>query len=83
MNTIVMTGGTSGLGEVAARRFIETPNTRLLLGARRRGPLGRGNAPARPDAPGRRAILRFGGRQGTRARSNQFPRAKCRPAISK
>src|ERR1700737_607276 len=31
MNTIVMTGGTSGLGEVAARRFIETPNTRLLL----------------------------------------------------
>ena len=40
MNTIVMTGGTSGLGEVAARRFIETPNTRLLLGARRRGPLG-------------------------------------------
>jgi NADP-dependent 3-hydroxy acid dehydrogenase YdfG len=40
MNTIVMTGGTSGLEEVAARRFIETPNTRLLLGARRRGPLG-------------------------------------------
>jgi short-subunit dehydrogenase involved in D-alanine esterification of teichoic acids len=34
MNTIVMTGGTSGLGEVAARRFIQTPNTRLLLGAR-------------------------------------------------
>jgi hypothetical protein len=25
MNTIVMTGGTSGLGEVAARRFIQTP----------------------------------------------------------
>lgn len=40
MNTIVMTGGTSGLGEVAARRFIHTPNTRLLLGARRSGPLG-------------------------------------------
>ena len=40
MNTIVMTGGTSGLGEVAAKRFIQTPNTRLLLGARRRGPLG-------------------------------------------
>jgi NAD(P)-dependent dehydrogenase (short-subunit alcohol dehydrogenase family) len=40
MNTIVMTGGTSGLGEVAARRFIQTPNTRLLLGARRGGPLG-------------------------------------------
>lgn len=35
-----MTGGTSGLGEVAARRFIQTPNTRLLLGARRGGPLG-------------------------------------------
>ena len=35
MNTIVMTGGTSGLGEVAAKRFIQTPNTRLLLGARR------------------------------------------------
>jgi NAD(P)-dependent dehydrogenase (short-subunit alcohol dehydrogenase family) len=35
MNTIVMTGGTSGLGKVAAKRFIQTPNTRLLLGARR------------------------------------------------
>jgi NAD(P)-dependent dehydrogenase (short-subunit alcohol dehydrogenase family) len=40
INTIVMTGGTSGLGEVAARRFINTPNTRLLLGARRGGPPG-------------------------------------------
>jgi NAD(P)-dependent dehydrogenase (short-subunit alcohol dehydrogenase family) len=40
MNIIVMTGGTSGLGEVAARRFIQTPNTRLLLGARRGGPPG-------------------------------------------
>jgi len=40
MTTIVMTGGTSGLGEVAARRFIRTPNTRLLLGARRAGPPG-------------------------------------------
>ena len=40
MTTIVMTGGTSGLGEVAARRFIQTPNTRLLLGARRAGPPG-------------------------------------------
>ena len=40
MNTIVMTGGTSGLGEVAAKRFIQIPNTRLLLGARRGGPLG-------------------------------------------
>jgi hypothetical protein len=40
VNTIVMTGGTSGLGEVAARLFIHAPNTRLLLGARRSGPLG-------------------------------------------
>ena len=40
LSTIVMTGGTSGLGEVAARRFIQTPNTRLLLGARRGGLLG-------------------------------------------
>jgi NAD(P)-dependent dehydrogenase (short-subunit alcohol dehydrogenase family) len=40
MNTIVMTGGTSGLGEVAARRFFQAPNTRLLRGARRGGPLG-------------------------------------------
>jgi NAD(P)-dependent dehydrogenase (short-subunit alcohol dehydrogenase family) len=30
-----MTGGTSGLGEVAARRIAGTPGTRLLLGARR------------------------------------------------
>jgi hypothetical protein len=35
-----MTGGTSGLGKVAANRFIRTPNTRLLLGARRGGLLG-------------------------------------------
>lgn len=40
MTTIVMTGGTSGLGEAAARRFIRTPDTRLLLGARRAGPPG-------------------------------------------
>jgi hypothetical protein len=40
MNIIVMTGGTSGLGEVAAKRFIQIPNTRLLLGARGRGPPG-------------------------------------------
>lgn len=30
-----MTGGTSGLGEVAARQIARTPGTRLLLGARR------------------------------------------------
>ena len=40
MNIIVMTGGTSVLGEVAAKRFIQTPNTRLLLGAPGRGPPG-------------------------------------------
>jgi NAD(P)-dependent dehydrogenase (short-subunit alcohol dehydrogenase family) len=35
-----MTGGTSGLGEAAGRKLIQTPNTRLLLGARRAGPPG-------------------------------------------
>lgn len=35
MKTIVMTGGTSGLGEIAARAIGETPNTRLILGVRR------------------------------------------------
>jgi NAD(P)-dependent dehydrogenase (short-subunit alcohol dehydrogenase family) len=40
MTTIVMTGGTSGLGQAAARRLIRTPDTRLLLGARRAGPPG-------------------------------------------
>jgi NAD(P)-dependent dehydrogenase (short-subunit alcohol dehydrogenase family) len=34
MKTVVMTGGTSGLGEVAAQQILRTPNTRLLLGAR-------------------------------------------------
>jgi NAD(P)-dependent dehydrogenase (short-subunit alcohol dehydrogenase family) len=38
MATIVMTGGTSGLGQVAANRLLATPGTRLLLGARRPGP---------------------------------------------
>jgi NAD(P)-dependent dehydrogenase (short-subunit alcohol dehydrogenase family) len=38
MTTIVMTGGTSGLGQVAASRLLATPGTRLLLGARRPGP---------------------------------------------
>jgi NAD(P)-dependent dehydrogenase (short-subunit alcohol dehydrogenase family) len=32
--TVVMTGGTSGIGEVAAKQIFGTPNTRLLLGAR-------------------------------------------------
>jgi NAD(P)-dependent dehydrogenase (short-subunit alcohol dehydrogenase family) len=38
MTTIVMTGGTSGLGQVAASRLLATPATRLLLGARRPDP---------------------------------------------
>jgi NAD(P)-dependent dehydrogenase (short-subunit alcohol dehydrogenase family) len=33
-----MTGGTSGLGEVAARQIARTPGTRLVLGARRGSP---------------------------------------------
>jgi NAD(P)-dependent dehydrogenase (short-subunit alcohol dehydrogenase family) len=40
MGTIVMTGGTSGLGEIAAKRLLQAPGTRLLLGARRDGPAG-------------------------------------------
>jgi len=35
MKTIVMTGGTSGLGEIAARAIGQAPNTRLIIGARR------------------------------------------------
>jgi NAD(P)-dependent dehydrogenase (short-subunit alcohol dehydrogenase family) len=35
MKTIIMTGGTSGLGEIAAHAIAEAPNTRLILGARR------------------------------------------------
>lgn len=38
MSIIVMTGGTSGLGQLAASRMLATPGTRLLLGARRPGP---------------------------------------------
>jgi NAD(P)-dependent dehydrogenase (short-subunit alcohol dehydrogenase family) len=34
MKTVVMTGGTAGFGAVAAKRLSETPNTRLILGAR-------------------------------------------------
>ncbi|WP_198663424.1 SDR family NAD(P)-dependent oxidoreductase [Jiangella endophytica] len=40
MTTIVMTGGTSGLGLVAAGRLASTPGVRLLLGGRRPGPDG-------------------------------------------
>lgn len=34
MKTVVMTGGTAGLGAVAAERFASTANMRLILGAR-------------------------------------------------
>jgi len=34
MKTIVMTGGTAGLGKVAAEQMARAPGTRLLLGAR-------------------------------------------------
>jgi NAD(P)-dependent dehydrogenase (short-subunit alcohol dehydrogenase family) len=34
MKTVVMTGGTTGFGAVAAKRIFDTPNTRLILGAR-------------------------------------------------
>jgi NAD(P)-dependent dehydrogenase (short-subunit alcohol dehydrogenase family) len=34
MKTVVMTGGTAGFGAVAAQRISDTPNTRLILGAR-------------------------------------------------
>jgi NAD(P)-dependent dehydrogenase (short-subunit alcohol dehydrogenase family) len=34
MKTVVMTGGTAGFGAVAAKRIYNTPNTRLILGAR-------------------------------------------------
>jgi NAD(P)-dependent dehydrogenase (short-subunit alcohol dehydrogenase family) len=37
LKTIVMTGGTSGLGEVAARQIAGTPGMQLVLGARRTG----------------------------------------------
>jgi NAD(P)-dependent dehydrogenase (short-subunit alcohol dehydrogenase family) len=34
MTTIVMTGGTSGLGQIAAQRMAGVPGTRVLVGAR-------------------------------------------------
>jgi NAD(P)-dependent dehydrogenase (short-subunit alcohol dehydrogenase family) len=34
MKTVVMTGGTAGFGAVAAKRICDTPNTKLILGAR-------------------------------------------------
>jgi NAD(P)-dependent dehydrogenase (short-subunit alcohol dehydrogenase family) len=35
MKTIVMTGGTAGLGEIAARSIAQAPGIRLIIGARR------------------------------------------------
>jgi NAD(P)-dependent dehydrogenase (short-subunit alcohol dehydrogenase family) len=35
MKTIIMTGGTSGLGAIAAHAIAQAPNTRLIIGARR------------------------------------------------
>jgi NAD(P)-dependent dehydrogenase (short-subunit alcohol dehydrogenase family) len=37
MRTVVMTGGTAGFGAVAARSIFNTPNTKLILGARGNG----------------------------------------------
>jgi NAD(P)-dependent dehydrogenase (short-subunit alcohol dehydrogenase family) len=34
METVVMTGGTAGFGAIAAKRISDTPNTKLILGAR-------------------------------------------------
>src|SRR5215469_1381170 len=36
MRIVVMTGGTAGLGEVAAQQISKTPRTRLIVGARGR-----------------------------------------------
>jgi len=33
MKTMVMTGATAGLGEVAAQHISRTPKTRLIIGA--------------------------------------------------
>jgi len=39
MKTVIMTGATAGLGEVAAQQISRTPNSRLIIGARNsRGP---------------------------------------------
>jgi NAD(P)-dependent dehydrogenase (short-subunit alcohol dehydrogenase family) len=40
MTTIVMTGATSGIGEIAARTLAKTPANRLILGARGDAPRG-------------------------------------------
>src|SRR6202171_3211986 len=41
MNTIVMTGATSGIGRVAAKQIRETPGVQLVIGARVPPPDGR------------------------------------------
>jgi NAD(P)-dependent dehydrogenase (short-subunit alcohol dehydrogenase family) len=83
MNTIVMTGGTSGLGEVAAKRFIQTPDTRLLIGARRGGPLGAETLPLDlMRLENVRAFALAVGRELGPAQINSLV-LKCRPAISK
>lgn len=40
MSTVVMTGGTSGFGAIAAERVALSDNTRLILGARRTASIG-------------------------------------------
>lgn len=45
MRTIVMTGGTSGFGELTARELLATVDTRLLLGARGSAPAGAESIP--------------------------------------
>jgi NAD(P)-dependent dehydrogenase (short-subunit alcohol dehydrogenase family) len=50
MKTIVMTGGTSGLGEVAARAFARSAENRLILGSRGRVPDGITSLPADVEA---------------------------------
>lgn len=40
MKTIVMTGGTAGIGLVAAQQMRQTPNVRLLVGTRGKAPAG-------------------------------------------
>ncbi|WP_222871093.1 hypothetical protein [Nonomuraea sp. PA05] len=59
MSTIVMTGGTSGFGAVAAGRLARTGGVRLILGSRRSGPFrlagagpGSGSGTFRPAGAG-------------------------------
>jgi len=40
VKTVVMTGGTSGLGAIALKRMVEAPDVRVHLGARGQGPAG-------------------------------------------